>query len=91
MMKNIVLILCGAFCFGAGSQMASHAIAQVSNSTAHAYTAFAFKVTDETGRTNNSKFFVGRLPLLGESVEYVYVGNFEDDPDTMRFQLKVRQ
>lgn len=70
-------------------------VAQNNPPTAAAsFTALAIKVTLSDGTLANEKFFVGRLPKIGESVEYVYVGKFDaadGDPDMMRFQLKVRE
>ena len=52
------------------------------------YTYMTVKCTDMSGNLQNEKFFIGALPLVGESVEMVYVGDFPDG--SMRFQLKVK-
>jgi len=40
-------------------------------------------------KTDNSKFFIGRLPVPGEAVEMVYVNDTIDGG--MRFQLRVKK
>lgn len=41
------------------------------------------------GVTVNDKFFLGRLPSDGETVEMVYIGSETDG--SMKFQLRVKQ
>ena len=52
------------------------------------YTCFLVHVTTPNG-IENEKFFVGRLPKIGEAVEFVYVG--ESRNGGMRLQLRVRE
>lgn len=41
------------------------------------------------GKTDNGKFFQGPLPVIGDSVIYVYIGDDEDG--TMKFQFQTRK
>lgn len=55
------------------------------------YTFMEVGVTDGTdGHRMDDKFFIGRLPVDGESVEMIYVGR---DPTSnhLRFQLRVKR
>lgn len=42
----------------------------------------------EQNETANEKFFIGRLPKVGEGVEMVYIGS--NDDGSMNFNLKVK-
>lgn len=52
------------------------------------YTYHSVHVIGNDGKPANDKFFVGRLPQVGEAVEMVYVGDTDDG--AMRFQLRVK-
>lgn len=52
------------------------------------YTFMEVGVKNENGERNDEKFFVGRLPREGETVEMVYVGRNATSGD-LRFQLRV--
>lgn len=53
-------------------------------------TDFTFMVVHviNEGKTDNQKFFVGRLPKVGEAVEMIYIG--DDKDGSMKFQLRTR-
>jgi hypothetical protein len=74
---------------GISGFMAGDAQAQLIVSTDPTYSFMTVKVTDH-GQLANEKFFLGRLPTAGETVDMVYVGEDERDPGSMRFQLRVR-
>lgn len=57
--------------------------------TSYKYTFMEVHVWDENGKTANEKFFVSRLPAIGEVCEMVFVG-FNDEGG-MRLQLRVRE
>lgn len=67
--------------------MSSYAIAQVIQPTS--YTFMKVHVKNEKGETENSRFFIGKLPKINQSVEMIYVGNNQDG--SMNFQLKVKE
>ena len=52
------------------------------------YTFMEIRAVDENGNVTNERFFEGRLPNIGETVELIYVGSRADG--TMRLQLRVR-
>lgn len=52
------------------------------------YTFMQVHVNGEDGKTANEKFFVSRLPEIGEPVEMVFVGVSEEGG--MKFQLRTK-
>lgn len=57
----------------------------MSDDTAN-YIYCEIRALDSSGANVTGKFFLGRLPLIGEAVEQVYIGSLEDG--TMQFQLR---
>lgn len=53
------------------------------------WTAVLVSAIDEYGKRCPEKFFEGRLPVVGEAVEMVFVGYTENGD--MRFQYRVKE
>lgn len=54
----------------------------------NSYTFCEMIVRNPEGEIDNSKFFEGPLPKVGQAVEMVYVG--DSDEGALRFQLRTK-
>jgi hypothetical protein len=83
-MRSLVFLLLGVSIGGVGGSVAAD------NPALSRFTFMQVHVINE-GKTENYRFFLGRLPHENEAVEMVYVGDDTDHPGEMRFQLRVKE